>query len=142
MSKAPTVNELMGKSNVTFKPAIVSFIDEKSRSDIDGDVLWKQTRTNQKQRTMSIGSSDFEGSGISTPRVDVPRPRRLSVSEMLFGSFNGVKDWMQSSLQNSPLDERKISILEDEPFKDVMKGQNKFFGDDGVCSFEKRDDMK
>ncbi|KAE9411861.1 hypothetical protein Angca_001535, partial [Angiostrongylus cantonensis] len=107
MSKAPTVSELVGNSNVTFKPVIGSYADDKvTRPDFDTDVLWKQKRVNQKQRTMSVGSSDSEGLStrffsslwfstqvFSMPHVDVPRPRRLSISEMIFGSPTGRFGW-------------------------------------------------
>ncbi|VDM60349.1 unnamed protein product [Angiostrongylus costaricensis] len=130
MSKAPTVSELVGNSNVTFKPVIGSYADDKlTRPDFNTDVLWKQKRANQKQRTMSIGSSDSEGLSTSMPHVDVPRPRRLSISEMIFGSPVGGFGWGQSSLQGSPVGERKGSITEDERFKELIKHQNKILGD-------------
>uniref|UniRef100_A0A0K0CZA9 Microtubule-associated protein Jupiter n=1 Tax=Angiostrongylus cantonensis TaxID=6313 RepID=A0A0K0CZA9_ANGCA len=124
MSKAPTVSELVGNSNVTFKPVIGSYADDKTRPDFDTDVLWKQKRVNQKQRTMSVGSSDSEGLSTSMPHVDVPRPRRLSISEMIFGSPTGRFGWGQSSLQGSPVDERRGSITEE-----LIKHQNKILGD-------------
>ncbi|VDO90006.1 unnamed protein product [Heligmosomoides polygyrus] len=150
MSKAPTVSELVGNSNITFKPAVGSHVDEGLRPDFDTDVLLKPHRLNQKQRTMSIGSSDSENvrlssdsrSSTSSSSVDVPRPRRLSISEMIFGSPAGGFSWGQSNLQGSPVEERRASVTDDEQFKELLRHQNKILVDDGICSFKKRDYMK
>ncbi|KAK6049964.1 hypothetical protein COOONC_12531 [Cooperia oncophora] len=152
MSKAPTVSELVGTANITFKPAVTAHVDDRVRPDYDTDVLlWKPGKLSKKQRTMSVGSSDSEGlrssgdssrsSSISSP-VDVPRPRKLSLSEMLFGSPSTGFSWGQSNIMSSPIDEKRESITEDARFKEFLKHQNKVLGDDGVCSFKKRDYMK
>ncbi|EYB98007.1 hypothetical protein Y032_0135g1943 [Ancylostoma ceylanicum] len=105
------------------------------RPDFDTDVLWKPSRLTQKQRTVSIDSSDSEGlrksseTRLSSSPMDVPRPRRLSISEMIFGSPAGGFSWGQSSLQGSPFDDRRTSITEDERFKELMRHQNKILGD-------------
>ncbi|XGW30478.1 hypothetical protein V3C99_009449 [Haemonchus contortus] len=121
------------------------------RMDYDTDCLWKPPKLSMKQRTVSVGSSDSEGlrssidssrsNSISSP-VDVPRPRRLSISEMIFGSPSGGFSWGQSSILGSSFDEKRESITEDARFKQFLKHQNKVLGDDGVCSFKKRDYMK
>ncbi|ETN85696.1 hypothetical protein NECAME_16694 [Necator americanus] len=149
MSKAPTVSELVGDSNIIFKTATASCSSVDSpRPDFNTDVLWKPIRLSQKQRTISTDSSDSEGIMSSTERrlsstpVDVPQPRRLSITEMIFGSTAGGFSWGQSNLQGSHLDERRASVTDDERFKELMKHQNKILGDDGICSFKKRDYMK
>ncbi|KAL6738834.1 hypothetical protein Aduo_012338 [Ancylostoma duodenale] len=135
MSKAPTVSELVGNSNITFKPAVGTHSEDAVRPDFDTDVLWKPSRLSQKQRTVSIDSSDSEGlrktseTRLSSSPMDVPRPRRLSISEMIFGSPAGGFSWGQSSLQGSPFDDRRASITEDERFKELMRHQNKILGD-------------
>ncbi|VDL83667.1 unnamed protein product [Nippostrongylus brasiliensis] len=148
MSKAPTVSELVGNSNITFKPAVGSHIEEGIRPDFDTDVLWKPSKLTQKHRTVSIGSSDSENgsvgsrSSIGSSPVDVPRPRRFSISEMIFGSPAGGFTWGQGGLHSSSIEERRASVTDDERFKEFLKHQNKVLGDDGVCSFKKRDYMK
>ncbi|XGW30479.1 hypothetical protein V3C99_009449 [Haemonchus contortus] len=151
MSKPPTVSELVGTANITFKPAVPAHVDDGVRMDYDTDCLWKPPKLSMKQRTVSVGSSDSEGlrssidssrsNSISSP-VDVPRPRRLSISEMIFGSPSGGFSWGQSSILGSSFDEKRESITEDARFKQFLKHQNKVLGDDGVCSFKKRDYMK
>ncbi|KAK5966259.1 hypothetical protein GCK32_004925 [Trichostrongylus colubriformis] len=152
MSKAPTVSELVGTANITFKPVVPAHNDERIRPDFDTDVLlWKPNRISLKQRTMSVGSSDSEGlrismessrsNSISSP-IDVPRPRKLSLSERLFGSPSGAFSWGQASSISSTLEEKREPISEDARFKDFMKHQNKVLGDDGFSSFKKRDYMK
>ncbi|KAJ1372818.1 hypothetical protein KIN20_035096 [Parelaphostrongylus tenuis] len=137
MSKAPTVSELVGNSNVTFKPVVGSHVEDKGiRPDYDTDVLWKQKKETQRQRTMSLSSSDSERPSTGVLHGNAPRPRRISISEMIFGtSPSGRFGWGQSSIRESPDVERKGSITEDERFKELLKHQTKILGDDGVCSF-------
>ncbi|KHJ85184.1 hypothetical protein OESDEN_15094 [Oesophagostomum dentatum] len=137
MSKAPTVSELVGNSNITFRPAVGSHAEDAIRPDYDTDVLWKPSRLTQKQRTVSVESSDSEGmrkmseTGLSTSSpIDVPRPRRISFSEMIFGSPAGGFSWGQGNLQGTSVDEnRRASITEDVRFKQLLKHQNKVLGD-------------
>ncbi|KAK6021325.1 hypothetical protein OSTOST_13002, partial [Ostertagia ostertagi] len=122
MSKAPTVSELVGTANITFKPAVTAHVDDRVRPDFDTDVLlWKPGKLSKKQRTMSIGSSDSEelrtsldstrSNSISSP-VDVPRTRKFSLSEMIFGSPSNGFSWGQNNVVGSPIDERRESITE------------------------------
>ncbi|PAV64585.1 hypothetical protein WR25_01673 [Diploscapter pachys] len=161
MSKAPTVSEMLGKdTDITFKSNIspTAAIDD-IRPDFDTDVLWKPQKLSRKPRTMSMDSTDSEitrklsinesigsASGPTSP-VDVqPRSRRMSFTEMLFGSPSGGFSWGQSGLQQQQTNEqpeRKGSVTEDARFKELMKHQNRILGDDGISGgFKMRDYVK
>ncbi|ETN76762.1 hypothetical protein NECAME_11478 [Necator americanus] len=146
LSKPPTVSEFVTNSKITFKPAVRTPSHDSVQPELDTETPRKPDRISKKLRTFSLGDSEglkksLEKHPSSSP-VDIPRPRRISISEMIFGSSAGGFSWGQSSLQGSPLNETKMSITEDEKFKEFMKHQNKILGDDGICSFKKGDYME
>uniref|UniRef100_A0A1I7X744 Chromo domain-containing protein n=1 Tax=Heterorhabditis bacteriophora TaxID=37862 RepID=A0A1I7X744_HETBA len=127
MSKAPTVSEVVGKSNVTFKGVVAPPAEDGIRPDFDTDVLWKPPRLSQKSRTVSVDSTDSEGArklsiSESSP-IDVPRPRRMSITEMIFGSPAGGFSWSQGGLQASSMEvDRKSSVTEVIPIRCTVQG--------------------
>ncbi|CAB3406235.1 unnamed protein product [Caenorhabditis bovis] len=163
MSKAPQVSDLVVQPDVKFKsvagigsgavsPSLPIGIgaDDSIRPDYDTDVLWKGPGRIHKERTVSIESTDSElgtrkfsvseaMTGPTSPVDITPRSRRISISEMLFGSSPSSFSWgMGSSPTNNNIsdgmDERKMSISDDPRFKDFLKHQSKIIGDDGVLS--------
>ncbi|VDK53596.1 unnamed protein product [Cylicostephanus goldi] len=133
MSRPPTVSELVGNSNITFRPVVPAHSEDTIRADYDTDSLWKPRRV-QPQRTCSVESSDSEGlrrsseAHIRTAPIDVPRPRRISLSEMIFGSPTTFS-WGQTNIQSSLPEGRRASVTEDPRFHDLIKHQNKILGD-------------
>uniref|UniRef100_A0A8R1DGD7 Uncharacterized protein n=1 Tax=Caenorhabditis japonica TaxID=281687 RepID=A0A8R1DGD7_CAEJA len=186
MSKAPQVSDLVVQPNVTFKAVTgssshatsasipIAGADDSIRPDYDTDCLWKPpTRAGrvQKERTISMDSTDSEigalggrkfsanegSSPIPTSPIEVqPRARRMSISEMLFGSSPKSFSWGMdsSSSPNSTttttttttadIGDRKMSITDDPRFKDFMKYQSKILGDDGIsgAGFKRSNYMK
>ncbi|CAI2351347.1 unnamed protein product [Caenorhabditis sp. 36 PRJEB53466] len=182
MSKAPQVSDLVVQPNVTFKAVTgasahatsasipIAGADDSIRPDFDTDCLWKPpTRSGraQKERTISMDSTDSEVGGLAgrkfstnegsspvptSPIETQPRARRMSISEMLFGSSPKSFSWgMDSNASpttttagSSELGERKMSITDDPRFKDFMKHQSKILGDDGIsgAGFKKSNYMK
>lgn len=184
MSKAPQVSDLVVQPNVTFKAVTggsphspsasipIAGADDSIRPDYDTDCLWKPpTRSArvQKERTISMDSTDSEigalggrkfstnegASPAPTSPIDAqPRARRMSISEMLFGSSPKSFSWgMESNTTNTTttsnsgggdIGERKMSITDDPRFKDFMKHQSKIIGDDGISAagFKRSNYMK
>ncbi|ULT96436.1 hypothetical protein L3Y34_004790 [Caenorhabditis briggsae] len=142
------------------------------RPDFDTDCLWKPpTRSGrvQKERTISMDSTDSEvgalggrkfstnegSSPVPTSPIEAqPRARRMSISEMLFGSSPKSFSWGMDSNNTTTtttttaggadIGERKMSITDDPRFKDFMKHQSKIIGDDGISSagFKRSNYMK
>ncbi|CAI5447288.1 unnamed protein product [Caenorhabditis angaria] len=154
-------------------PIPIGGAQEGIRPDFDTDVLWKPpTRGNRqalKERTISMDSTDSEINGgrklssieigtsvpnsATSPMEIQPRTRRMSISEMLFGSSPNSFGWGMNSTNGnggappaSPNDlgDRKMSITEDPRFKDFMKHQSKILGDDGISGsgFKRSNYMK
>ncbi|EGT43435.1 hypothetical protein CAEBREN_09311 [Caenorhabditis brenneri] len=184
MSKAPQVSDLVVQPNVTFKAVTggsahstsssipIAGADDSIRPDFDTDCLWKPpTRSGrvQKERTISMDSTDSEIGALggrkfsanegsspapTSPIEAQPRARRMSISEMLFGSSPKSFSWGMDSSNNTTttttttagadIGERKMSITDDPRFKDFMKHQSKIIGDDGISSagFKRSNYMK
>ncbi|CAD6197164.1 unnamed protein product [Caenorhabditis auriculariae] len=153
---------LPSAANGPVSPMPAATADDSVRPDFDTDVLWKpRTRLmHKKERTISMDSTDSEMYGArkmslnesigsaspqppTSPVEAQPRQRRMSISEMLFGSSPSSFSWGISTTQTTeqPTD-RKLSISEDPRFKDFMKHQSKILGDDGISGgFKRRDYM-
>ncbi|CAP22940.1 Protein CBG01684 [Caenorhabditis briggsae] len=184
MSKAPQVSDLVVQPNVTFKAVTggsahstsssipIAGGEDPIRPDFDTDCLWKPpTRSGrvQKERTISMDSTDSEvgalggrkfstnegSSPVPTSPIEAqPRARRMSISEMLFGSSPKSFSWGMDSNNTTTtttttaggadIGERKMSITDDPRFKDFMKHQSKIIGDDGISSagFKRSNYMK
>ncbi|CAI4221828.1 unnamed protein product [Auanema sp. JU1783] len=148
MAKAPTVNDVVSKSNIVFKPAVGQQTSPTTTVDAgDNDFFWKPSRMGRLDRTLSAGSNEdlherktsFSEGSTSSP-VEC-RQRRMSLSGILgnAGGFN----WGQNSSKGSPvgpISERRMSFTEDTRLKDLMKHQTKILGDDGAGSAFKRKD--
>ncbi|PIC35225.1 hypothetical protein B9Z55_014649 [Caenorhabditis nigoni] len=183
MSKAPQVSDLVVQPNVTFKAVTggsahstsssipIAGGEDPIRPDFDTDCLWKPpTRSGriQKERTISMDSNDSEVGALggrkfsavegsspvpNSPIEAQPRARRMSISEMLFGSSPKSFSWGMDSnttttttttTGGADIGERKMSITDDPRFKDFMKHQSKIIGDDGISAagFKRSNYMK
>lgn len=139
-SKAPTVSELV---SVGISAIVPPTHGEAIRPDFDTDVLWKPVRLGNRVRTTSMESTDSADSrrasiGESTVG-DLPtgRPRKLSISEMIFGSpGKGGFSWGQGNLASGlgGQSAKKDSITDDERFKELLKRESMILNDEGTFS--------
>ncbi|GMR47651.1 hypothetical protein PMAYCL1PPCAC_17846, partial [Pristionchus mayeri] len=141
MSKPPTVSELVsvGISAIVVPPTH----GEAIRPDFDTDVLWKPVRLGNRMRTTSMESTESADSrrasiGESTAgEVPTGRARKLSFSEMIFGSpGKGGFSWGQGNLAAgmAGTTTKKESITDDERFKELLKRESNVLNDEGTFS--------
>ncbi|KAF8373256.1 hypothetical protein PRIPAC_79685, partial [Pristionchus pacificus] len=139
--KAPTVSELV---SVGISSIVPPTHGEAIRPDFDTDVLWKPVRLGNRVRTTSMESTESVDSRRQsigeTTAGDIPpagRTRRLSISEMIFGSpGKGGFSWGQGNLPTSTSGgaEKKDSVTNDERFKELLKRESMILNDEGTFS--------
>ncbi|CAJ0936826.1 unnamed protein product, partial [Mesorhabditis belari] len=134
------------------------------------DVLWKPTLGGRKiSRTTSTDSNDEELRRVSitelgpssptttTPTMipdysdfatdkgmavgaEGPRVRRMSLSEMIFGSPGNRRfTWSEKTMTEENVANKKSSVTEDARFKDIMRHQNRVNDDGGFSLFKTSD---
>jgi len=154
MAKAPTVGDALSGvvlgSSFSLPPLSLDMPLNNT------EVTWKPLKIG-RVRTMSVDSTDSEAlriskssaeSGPTSPVSELPplnRQRRLSFTEMFFGSSPTRGNISPSPLWKEPLEERPSpsSAVHDDRFKEILKQNHQLLGlDDTIGGFKRKDYMK